>query len=336
MKTVRISIIGFGAVGQGLARTIRSKQEYLNKNGIDLRVVGIADSKGSEVNKRGIDLEDALMRKKKKGTIALGSENVAENALDIIHRAEHDIMVDVTPTNIENGEPGMTNMLTAFQSGRHVITSNKGPLALCFSELKEAAEDNGVLFRYEATVGGAVPIFNLVNEALAGNSVIRIEGILNGTCNYILTRMAEERMPYDLALKEAQELGIAETDPTYDVEGIDSACKLVIIANSIFGQHAAYRDVNVTGITKITPEALELASKNNYMIKLICEAGDGELTVAPRLVSKKHPLAVGGTLNVASILTDLAGRITISGKGAGSIETASSILSDIMYVIKNS
>jgi homoserine dehydrogenase len=332
MKEVRLSIIGFGAVGQGVARSIQSKKEYLRKQGIDLRVVGIADSRGCEINSKGIDLERAIKRKKQTGTVATGGESTRSLIVDV----EHDIMVEATPTKIENGEPGLSNMLAAFQSGKHVVTSNKGPLALRFSELKEAAEDNGMMFRYEATVGGAVPIFNLIHEALAGNSVVGIEGILNGTTNYILTRMAEERLPYELVLKEAQELGIAEADPTYDVEGIDSACKLVIIANSIFGKDATYRDVEVTGITKITPEALELANKNNYVVKLICEAGNGNLTVAPRLVPKRHPLAVGGTMNVASILTDLAGRITISGKGAGSIETASSILSDILYIVKNS
>ncbi len=332
MKTVKLSIIGFGAVGQGVAQAILSKQEHLNKQGIDLCVVGIADSKGCEIDSNRLDLKSALMRKKQKGTVA--KEN--GNAVDIINGVEYDILVDVTPTNIEDGEPGFSNMLAAFESGKHVITSNKGPLALHFAELKESAEDNGLFFRYEATVGGAVPIFNLVHEALAGNTVIGIEGILNGTCNYILTRMAEERFAYEHALREAQELGIAESDPTYDVEGIDSACKLVIIANSIFGLDATYRDVDVTGITKVTPEALELANKNNYVIKLICEAVNGNLIVAPRLVPKRHPLAVGGTLNVASILTDLAGRITISGKGAGSIETASSILSDILYIARNS
>lgn len=332
MKTVRISIIGFGAVGQGVARSILAKREYLNKQGIDLQVVGISDSKGSEINAGGINLKSALERKKNKGTVAKGKET----ALDIIRDVEHDIVVEATPTNIENGEPGLSNMHAAFEAGRHVATSNKGPLALKFNELKEAAEDNGLHFRYEATVGGAVPIFNLIHEALAGNTVIGIEGILNGTTNYILTRMAEERMPYELVLKEAQELGIAETDPTYDVEGIDSACKLVIIANSVFGRDATYRDVEVTGITKITPEALELANKNNYVVKLVCEARENSLTVAPRLVPKRHPLAVGGTLNVASISTDLAGRITISGKGAGSIETASSILSDILFIARNS
>lgn len=330
MNVIKISIMGFGAVGQGVARSILAKREYFNKQGIDLRVIGISDSKGSYINAEGIDLEDALRRKKQRGSVAKGSKT----AFDIIHDIEHDIVVETTPTNIETGEPGLGNMRAAFDAGRHVVTSNKGPLALHFSELKEKAEDNGLFFRYEATVGGAIPIFNLVHEALAGNTVIGIEGILNGTCNHILTRMAEERMPYELALKEAQELGIAEADPTYDVEGIDSACKLVILANSLFGQNATYHDVAVTGITKITPEALELANKNNYVVKLVCEAGKN-LTVAPRLVPKRHPLAVGGTLNVASILTDLAGRITISGKGAGSIETASSILSDILYIARN-
>ncbi len=329
---MRLSIIGFGAVGQGVARAILSKNEILKEQGIDLRVVGISDSRGSEIDAGGIDLKNALERKLQQGTVATGKDS----ALDIIRNMEHEIVVEATPTNIKNGEPGSGNMFAAFNSGKHVVTSNKGPLALHFSELKESAEDNGLFFRYEATVGGAVPIFNLIHEALAGNRVIGIEGILNGTTNYILTRMAEERLPYELVLKEAQELGIAETDPTYDVEGIDSACKLVILANSVFGQAATYRDVEVTGITKITPEALELASKNNYVVKLVCEAGNGSLTVAPRLVPKKHPLAVGGTLNVASILTDLAGRINISGKGAGSIETASSILSDILFIARNS
>lgn len=331
MKTIRISLIGFGAVGQGVASTVLSKRDFLKKQGIDLRFVGITDSKGSEVDENGIDLEAAISRKKDTGSVATGDMT----ALEIIRNVKHEIMVDVTPTNIDDGEPGLGNMLSAFGAGRHVVTSNKGPLALRFSELNEAAEDNGLFFRYEATVAGAVPIFNLVHEALAGNTVTGIEGILNGTCNYILTRMTEERMPYKLALKEAQELGFAETDPTYDVGGIDAALKLVIIANSIFGTVATYHDVDVTGITKITPEALELASNNNSVIKLVCEAVNGTLKVAPRLVPKRHPLAVGGTLNVASIQTDLAGRITISGKGAGSIETASSILSDIIYIARH-
>ncbi|HEY6585720.1 MAG TPA: homoserine dehydrogenase, partial [Candidatus Methanoperedens sp.] len=134
MRIVNISIIGFGAVGQGVARSILSKQEYLKKEGIDLRVVGISDSKGSEINTTGIDLKSALLRKKQKGSVG------SNNALDIIGDVEHDIVVEATPTNINNGEPGLSNMRMAFKSGKHVVTSNKGPLALHFNELKEAAE----------------------------------------------------------------------------------------------------------------------------------------------------------------------------------------------------
>ena len=179
-----------------------------------------------------------------------------------------------------------------------------------------------------------MPIINLINDVLAGNNIISVEGILNGTCNYILTRMMDERAPYEQMLAEAQELGIAETDPTYDVEGIDAACKLVILANAIFGMDATYKDVEVTGITKITPESLILAEDGGYVIKLICEVKKDLIRVAPKLVPKGHPLAVGGTLNVASVQTDLAGTVTITGRGAGSIETASAILSDIISIYR--
>ncbi|HEY9245556.1 MAG TPA: homoserine dehydrogenase, partial [Candidatus Methanoperedens sp.] len=142
MKTIRLTIAGFGAVGQGVAGAIISKKNYLNRHGLDLRVVGIADSKGCEIDQNGIDLESAVLRKKQEGTVA----RVNGTAVDMIREVEHDIFVDVTPTNIEDGEPGLGNMFTAFRSGRHVITSNKGPLALHFTELKEASEDHGLLF----------------------------------------------------------------------------------------------------------------------------------------------------------------------------------------------
>jgi len=147
--------------------------------------------------------------------------------------------------------------------------------------------------------------------------------------------MMEENAPYDQMVAEAQELGIAETDPIYDVEGIDTACKLVILANAIFGMNATYKDVSVTGITKITPEALLLAQNNGYDIKLIGEVNGSKINVSPKLVPKDNPLAVGGTLNVASLQTDISGPITITGRGAGSIETASAILSDIISIYKD-
>jgi homoserine dehydrogenase len=171
---------------------------------------------------------------------------------------------------------------------------------------------------------------------LAGNRITSIKGIFNGTCNYILTRMADEGLPYDMVLSEAKELGIAEADPTYDVEGIDAALKLVILANAVFGMGVSLGDVDRVGISSVSLEALKLAGEAGMVIKLIGEVyPNGEervLKVSPRLVPKNHPLAVQGTLNAALIQTKLAGDIFVIGKGAGSIETASAILSDMLYI----
>ncbi|HUW68573.1 MAG TPA: homoserine dehydrogenase [Candidatus Nanoarchaeia archaeon] len=335
MKPMRLSIIGFGAVGQGVARALINKLDELKKSGIYLNVVAISDSHGSYVNPEGIDLEAALQRKVETGSVA----TLKISSIEVIQDVEHDLMIDVTPTNIDDGEPGLSYILEAFNRGRHVVTSNKGPLALKYGVLCDEAKKNGVQFRFEATVGGAMPILNLAKDALAGNRIIGIEGILNGTCNYILSRMFEEGLSYKHVLGEAQELGIAETDPTYDVEGIDTACKLVILANSIFGMDVTYDDVEITGITKITAEALTLAGAEGMVIKLIGEVRDGDdtiLRVAPRLVPKSHPLVVGGTLNVALLKTDMAGPISVTGRGAGSMETASAILSDVIAIYKSS
>ena len=335
MKTIRLSIIGFGAVGQGIANALLQKQEYLESAGLNLKVVAISDSHGACIDLDGVDLEAAIERKKESGSIATSGVM----SLEVIRDVDHELVVEVTPTNIDNGEPGLTYMLEAFRHGRHVVTSNKGPLALKYSQLCDEAKKNAVHFRYEATVGGAMPILNLAHDALAGNRIKGIEGILNGTCNYILSRMTEEGLSYQHVLGEAQELGYAETDPTYDVEGIDSACKLVILANSIFGMDVTYNNVEVTGITRITPEALTLAGDEGMVIKLIGEVKDGEngeIMVSPKLVPEQHPLAVGGTLNVALLKTDMAGPVCVTGKGAGSMETASAILSDIIAICKNS
>jgi len=328
MKTVCCSIIGFGAIGQGVAEVLLMKREYLKRIGLEVKVVAVVDSKGATVNPQGVDLADCLSRKRKSGTVAL--ENIT--GVEVIRSIDHDLVIETTPTNIETGGAGLNNMFAAFETGKDVITSNKGPLTLKYRELIEAAKASGSKFRFEATVGGSMPIINLANEVLAGNRILSIKGILNGTCNYILTRMLEEKASYTDILAESMELGIAETDPTYDVEGIDTACKLVILANSIFGLDVTYKDVEVTGITKITSEALGMAYERGQVIKLVGEVSREKIQVAPRLVPIKHPLSVGGTLNVASVHTELAGEITVTGKGAGPIETSSAILSDIIAI----
>ena len=327
IKTVRISIVGFGHVGSGVAEVVmRKHDEILRKHGLDLRIVGIADLKGAIIDEGGLN-RDEIAR------FGAGGALLDMSSLELIREIEHEVMVEATPTNVTNGEPGLTHIITALNSNRHVVTSNKGPLALEYRKLMELAERKGRELRFEATVGGAMPLISLIRENLAGNGITAIRGILNGTCNYILTRMTNENLPYGHVLREAQEIGIAESDPSKDVEGIDTAVKLVILANSVFGMDATYRDVRVQGITEITPDALKLAKDAGYAIKLIGDVDiDGRLEVAPRLVPVSDPLNVGGTLNVATIRTDLAGDITVIGKGAGPIEAASAILSDIIAI----
>lgn len=334
-KTVRISIIGFGYVGAGVAEVIRRKREVIaRKYGLDIKIVGIADLSGIFMDEDGLNEAEILKLK----TGAKNWEKPKDmTTLDVIKDVEHEVMVETTPTNVVNGEPGLTHIITALESGRHVVTSNKGPLALEYSRLMELAAKRGKELKFEATVGGAMPIISLVRENLAGNGILSIQGILNGTCNYILTRMAEEGLPYEHVLKEAQELGLAEAEPSKDVDGIDTAVKLVILANSVFGMNATYKDVAVAGIAEITPDALKLADAAGYVIKLIGEVDkEGCLKVRPRLVPKDDPLNVSGTLNVATIKTDLAGAITVIGKGAGPVEAASAILSDILSIYNTS
>ena len=319
--TLRISIIGFGAVGQGVA-------DVLMRTNHPVKVVAIADSSGAVVDESGVDLAAALKRKKDTGTVA----TTDMTAIDVIESTDHEIVVETTPTEMETGGVGLIHIRKAFEMGRHVVTSNKGPLVAKYSELRGLARKNNLHFRFEATVGGAMPIINLSEEALAGNRILAIEGVLNGTCNYILSRMDDEGVSYEQALGEAQELGIAEADPTADVDGIDTVAKIVILANSVFGMDVGYEDVDVTGIAKITPEAFKLAKDGGYTIRLIGEIRDGTLKVAPKMVPRNHPLNIGGTFNLASIRTELAGRITIGGIGAGSVETASAILSDVLWI----
>ena len=242
--------------------------------------------------------------------------------------------MEATPTNISTAEPALSLTYKAFDQGKDVVTSNKGHLALKFKQVVGAAEDKGVEFRYEASVGGAMPIINFTRETLSSCGIESITGILNGTTNYILSRMSSEGSPYDITLKESQELGIAETDPTQDVEGIDAACKTVILANSLLGVDATYDDVEVEGISNITSEAIELAGKDGYLIKLIAEVSKDTLKVSPRLVKKGSAYDLSGTLNMANIKTDLAGDVTVMGLGAGSLETASAMLTDVISILK--
>jgi homoserine dehydrogenase len=322
---MKIAIIGFGSVGRGVAEVLAKKKDTLKLFLGDYKVVAVTDSRGGIVDENGLDLLEVLEIKRKRGYLPNGI-----SSLDVVKELDIDVCIEVTPTNIENGEPGLTHIKECLKRGIHVVTSNKGPLVVAYRELMKLAEENDVKLLFEATVGGAMPLIKLVRVDLAGNEIHSIKGILNGTCNYILSRMEKEKLPYEQILEEAKELGIAETDPTYDVEGIDASAKLVIIANALMGLDVRFEDVERVGITNITPEAFEIAMEKGYTIRLIAEVSRDVLRVSPRLVPLQHPLAVSGTLNAVLIETDLAGEVFVIGRGAGSRETASAIISDLI------
>lgn len=327
MKEIRASLVGYGIVGHGVVDVLSRKKNLLREMGLDLKLVSVTDHTGTVLADDGVEASKIL------GERTL--QNVATSGMkgkEAINAIDSDLVIEVTPTNIVHGQPGLGHMEAALSTGKHVVTSNKGPLVVAYSRLKKLAEDNGCMFKFEATVGGTMPLISLVERTLVGNTIYGIRGIFNGTCNYILTRMTEENIPYTHALSEAQDLGYAEADPTYDVEGVDTAGKVVILANALFGMDIKYGDVNVTGITGVTPEALALAKDRGYAIKLIGDVP--ALTVRPTLVPLHSPIAVSGTLNSAAIYTDLSGTITVTGLGAGSIETASAILSDIISIYR--
>jgi len=335
---LRLVLVGFGHVGRGLGRALLEKADFLRRNyGLSPRVVAAVDEFGAVVDEAGLNLKNLLAVAGKKNTVAgyPRKGKRGKSAIEVIEEVEADVVFELTPTNIRTGEPGLTHIKRAMRAKRHVVTSNKGPLVVAFRELEELARKQGVEFRYSASVGGAVPVIGLAKKLLAGNEVRAIQGILNGTTNYILTRMDKEGAPFDVVLREAQELGIAEKDPTLDVDGIDTACKITILANAVLGLDAKLRDVKVEGIRRMRPEAMRLAHEAGCTIKLVGTAKRDLLEVGPRLVPLGHPLAVGGTLNAVTFELDLAREITIAGFGAGPRETSSALIGDLIDIHKS-
>jgi homoserine dehydrogenase len=246
--------------------------------------------------------------------------------------------VEASYTDIETGEPAYGYFKAALESGKHLVTTNKGPTALFFRELAALAEKNKVRFMYEGTVMSGTPALNLCQICLAGNDITEVRGILNGTTNFILTNM-EQGKSYESALKEAQELGYAEAKPDADVEGFDALAKVVILAKSVMGADIGVKDVDRTGITGITLEDIESAKQEGKRWKLIGkvtrQGGDVSASVKPEKVDLSDPLAaIGGATNALTFVTDLMGEVTIVGAGAGKVETGYSLLVDMLTIHK--
>jgi homoserine dehydrogenase len=331
---MRVILIGYGVVNQSLANilTIR-KSELLEKHGMHPRVVAIVDKGGSAINPKGLNLLETMRIKRERKTVSAIPDHgrVGDSAIDIIEKVDAEVVIEATPTNLITGEPGLSNIEAAFRSGKHVVTVNKGPLALALPALLEMAAYQDVFLRFSGTVGGGTPILDFGKNCLSSDKLLSIEGILNGTTNFMLTEMDRRGLTFKEALQLAQQRGYAEADPSLDVNGLDSAAKLTIIANYLTDKEVTLKDVSVTGIEDLDITELQEASKRESAIKLIARI-DEELSVKPTEIAREDPLCIGGTLNAVRFHSEFAGDEIIIGKGAGGPETASALLRDLLVI----
>ncbi len=338
----KIGLIGCGTVGRGLLEILTQKAASLkDAYGFEAKVVAISDKiLGSLLVPEGVDIPALLKVLEGGGKIDdyfQGKPNPAKglDPLEMIERTEADIIAEMSYTDIKTGEPATGYIRKALRLGKHVVTSNKGPAALFYAELKKAAQQAKVYFGIEGTVMSGTPVFNLARSGFAGNDFREIKGILNGTTNFILSKMEEEGMEYAQALALAQKLGYAEADPTADVEGFDALAKIVILSNVLMGGEVKTSDVAREGISKISRPDVEQAKKAGYRFKLIAQAKkeNGRVTasVSPQKLPLSDPLTgVMGAQNALTFDLDLLGKVTIQGPGAGKIPTGYSILADIL------
>lgn len=331
---MRIILCGFGTVSQSLAKLLVSRMDDLYaKYGIKPRIVGVFDSKGGVTDSSGLDLNRLVDVKKKFGTVKkYDKSKKTQSGLDIINNIDADVLIETTASNYKDAEPGMSHITTAMKRRMHVISVNKGPLALAFPSLMELATYNQVLFRFSGTVGGGTPILDYAKNSLRGEQITSFAGILNGTTNYILTNMANG-MSFNTALKDARMKGYVEADESLDLDGFDAAAKLVILANWVMGMKVTMPDIKRIGIRKVSTDDIKAAAKRKCAVKLIASCNK-ELVVSPTDVPVDDPLCVNGTLNAISFTSEHSGTQTIIGRGAGGTETASSILRDLLDIRK--
>ena len=341
MKTLKLCMIGFGNVGQKVSALLLEKKEWLRETyDYDVLITGIAGrSKGSLVCPDGIDLAAALAQVKENGRFDPDSPARFEGTPEEMMLASGaDVLVEMSTLSIKDGLPAADYIRFALHHGMHVITANKGPEAWYFYELKEQAENAGLQFLYETIVLDGTPTFNLMTETLHGNTISGITGILNGTSNYVL-KLLEEGKTYDEAIKAAQDIGLAEADPSMDIDGWDGAAKICAMANILMDAHITPDDVEVESVRSVTAEELADAKRREMCIKYICRADrteDGvKVSVKPEELPREHAYnSVNGTSAVFTLFTDLAGELTIIQTDPGLLQTAYGIYSDLITLLK--
>jgi homoserine dehydrogenase len=340
MDRYDLCLIGFGGVNRALAELIVQRGDDLAARlGISLRVVAITDLRaGSLVDVAGVDLVPLLSTEPDELSFAALDGGSADPRNEwVIRHVPADIVVEATYTNPTDGEPAISHVRWAFESGKHVCTTNKGPVALAGQALKALAAERGVSFEFEGSVLSGTPVLGTAQRLLGGLEITGVQGIMNGTSNYILGRL-EQDVDLPAAIAEAQALGYAEADPTADIEGHDVQLKVMILANEVLGGSLRREDVPCEGISAITAHEVRDAASKGLHWKLVGSAtrqddGSVEARVAPLALPAHHPLAgIAGASNAVAFTTDLLGTVTVSGPGAGRTETAYALLSDIIAI----
>jgi homoserine dehydrogenase len=350
MRSYRLILAGLGNVGRNFIRLMETQAELLRaRYGVELLLAGAADSGGAALDPGGLDLAEVLAAKAAGRSVATlaGVGRAGMTGLELARTAEAEILLEATPVNLRDGEPGLSTARAALRRGMHAVLANKGPLALAYGELAalsdmgEPAEERGSArdwpaLRFSACVGGALPTINIGRRDLAGARIERVEAVLNGTTQGIL-RMMEQGASYADSLAEMQRRGLAETDPSLDVEGWDAATKLVIVANAVLRQPATLRDVAVEGITTLTAAELLAAQERGERVVLLGLAErDGErfrLSVRPAALPAAHPLArMGGDEMGVVYYSDIAGRTAATSLETDPVPTAAAMLRDVIDI----
>ncbi|MCY9464575.1 homoserine dehydrogenase [Bacillus velezensis] len=320
MEAIRIGLLGLGTVGSGVVKIIQDHQDKL------------MHQVGCPVTIKKVLVKDI----DKKRDADLPKDVLTTEVYDVIDDPEVDVIIEV----IGGVEQTKQYLLDALKAKKHVVTANKDLIAVYGSELLAAAKENGCDLYYEASVAGGIPILRTLEEGLSSDRITKMMGIVNGTTNFILTKMIQEKSPYEEVLKEAQDLGFAEADPTADVEGLDAARKMAILARLGFSMDVDLDDVKVKGISRITDEDISFSKRLGYTMKLIgiAQRDDNkiEVSVQPTLLPDHHPLsAVHNEFNAVYVYGEAVGETMFYGPGAGSMPTATSVVSDLVAVMKN-
>jgi homoserine dehydrogenase len=339
---MKLALIGFGVVGQGLAEILLTTGAELKAQyGFDAQIVAVCDTlKGSLYHPDGLDIAAALKALESPQQLATYPDQAGLvrglEALETIRQSNAEVVVEVSYTNIQTGQPALDHFKAALQAGKHVVTTNKGPIALAYQELKALADSKGLQLLFEGTVMSGTPTIRMGMVDLAGCRIHEVRGILNGTTNYILTQM-ENGQDYAQALAQAQQLGYAEADPTADVEGYDALSKVLILANTVMGGQLRAEQVARQGITTITADDIQAAAQAGERWKLIgsvkLTAQGIEASVQPMRLPISDPLAnIQGATNAVTFSTDLLGAVTLVGPGAGKQATGFALLSDLLAI----